>query len=119
MNIYVSFWTIFKLLCLIVVVQQIFTSTKYKYFDYKTFSSTRDTNLNEVEFPVTFNMKVKPGFDPEKLIEHRFNDTLNYFTGTWFNKSVVGWAGHVRNASAKFAFIGLLVMLALVLVVLD
>ena len=32
-------------------------------------------------------MKVKPGFDPEKLIEHRFNDTLNYFSGTWLNKS--------------------------------
>ena len=90
MSISVSFWTILKLLCLIVCVQQIFTSTKYKYFNHKTFSSTRDTNLNEVEFPVTFKMKVKPGFDPEKLIEHGFNDTLNYFTGTQFNKYVVG-----------------------------
>ena len=115
MNISVSLWTIFKLLCLIVFVQQTFTSTKFKYFDHKTFSSTRDTNLNEVEFPVTFNMKVKPGFDPEKLIEHGFNDSLNYFTGTRFNKSVVGWAGHEINASGT----GLLVMLALVLVLLD
>ena len=105
MKISVTFWTIIPT----------FTSTKDKFVDHKTFSSTRDTNLNEVEFPVTFNMKVKPGFDPEKLIEHGFNDTLNYFTGTRFNKSVVGWAGHKINASG----IGMLVMLALGLVLLD
>jgi hypothetical protein len=93
MNIYVSFWTILKLLWLNVFVQQIFTSTRYKYFDHTTFTSTRDINLNEVEFSVTFNMKVKPGFDPEKLIEHGFTGTLNHLTGTRFNKSVVGWAG--------------------------
>ena len=43
-------------------------------------------------------MIVKPCFDSEKLIEHGFNDTLNDFTGTRFNKSVVGWAGHKKNA---------------------
>jgi hypothetical protein len=51
-------------------------------------------------------MKVKPGFDPEKLIEHGFNDTLNYFTGTRFNISVVGWAGHERNGSGNLLFLG-------------
>jgi hypothetical protein len=98
MNISFSFWTVFKLLCLIVFVQQIFTSAKYKYFDHKTFSSSRDTNLNEVEFPLTFNMKGRPGFDPEKLIEHGFADSFNFFTGTHFNNSFVGWAGHKRWA---------------------
>ena len=51
-------------------------------------------------------MKVKPGFDPEKLIEHRFNDTLNYFTGARFNKSGVGWACHKRNTSGNLILLG-------------
>ena len=68
------------------------------FFDQKIFSSTRGTNLNEVEFPVTFNMIVKPCFDSEKLIEHGFHDTLNDLTRTRFNKSVFGWAGHKRNS---------------------
>jgi hypothetical protein len=33
-------------------------------------------------------MIVKLGFDSEKLIEHGFDDTLNNFAGTQFNKSV-------------------------------
>ena len=53
-------------------------------------------------------MIVKPGFDPEKLIEHGYNDTLNNFTGTRFNKSVGGWAGHERNASGNLILLGCL-----------
>jgi hypothetical protein len=49
---------------------------------------------------------VKPSFDPEKLIELGFNDTLNNFTGTRFNKSFVGWAGHKRNTLGNLLLMG-------------
>ena len=49
---------------------------------------------------------MKPCFDSEKLIEHGFNDTLNFITGTHLNKSVGGWAGHEINDSGNLIVLG-------------
>ena len=49
-------------------------------------------------------MIAEPCFDSEKLNEHGFNDTLNDFTGTRFNKAVIGWAGNKRNAYDDLIF---------------
>jgi hypothetical protein len=53
-----------------------------------------------------FNRIVKPWFDPGKLTEHGFNETLNYFTGTQFNKSVLGWAGQWSQEKGNLLLLG-------------
>ena len=96
------FWTVFKLICLFLVIIQTFLSTKNNFFEGKTVTSSIDKRLYEVEFPITFNIIVTPGFDSEKLREHGFNDSFSYYSGHGFNKSVVGWAGNMRNVAGKF-----------------
>ena len=91
---------IFKLICFIVVILQTLLSIQQSFFDGKTVKTIRDAKLDEIEFPVTFNIIVKSAFDKEKLVKHGFNDTYTYFTGTKYRG--IGWAGNGSNVSGKY-----------------
>ena len=102
MNLSNKLWMIFKLICFIVVILQTLLSIQQSFFDGKTVKTIRDAKLDEIEFPVTFNIIVKSAFDKEKLIKHGFTDTYHYFTGTKLKHCGIGWAGNGSNVSGKY-----------------
>jgi hypothetical protein len=55
--------------------------------------------LDKVEFPVIFNIVVKPGFDIEKLNKLGYDTAHEYFIGGKKNSGITSWAGFGEKIS--------------------
>ena len=79
-----------------------------------SFNSGRTVTTFEIrklediqEFPFTFNVIVRPGFDEAKLQEIGYLNVEEYFVGrSRLNYSVVGWAGHGKNVTGEIGLTG-------------
>ena len=67
------------------------------FYEGKTTTTIKETRLNENEFPVIFNLVVKPGFDIKKLNEQGYNTAHEYFMGSKKNSNITSWAGHEKK----------------------
>ena len=58
-----------------------------------------EVDLEDIDFPVTINICVIPGFNQTALHEVGYEDTWRYFLGqSKFDHSVYGWAGHSEDS---------------------
>ena len=76
------------------VIIQTSMSIRNSFYSGKT-TTTRETKKikdKDFQFPVKLYILVKSGLRIEKLIEFGYNGSYNYFHGTSFNESIVGWA---------------------------
>jgi hypothetical protein len=59
-------------------------------------------DLHHMDFPLVFKICIKPGFNVTAVREMGYKTIYYYFTGTsWYNDSVVGWAGHTRAGGVQ------------------
>jgi hypothetical protein len=82
-------------MCLVLVIVQTYWSIKKIFYSGKTITTTTVNRLDEVEFPLIFNIIVSPGFDAHKLVENGYKDVHTYFVGKHMN--VFGWTGYGGN----------------------
>ena len=100
-NISDKLWKLLKLICLLRVIGQTVINIQSTFYSGKTVTIYSVINLDDVqEFPLSFNIIVKPGFDENKLLERGFASTYDYFIGRRnSNNSVIGWGGQGINSS--------------------
>ena len=66
-----------------------------------TLTNTNIEQRNLKNFPLTFKICIKPGFNLTALKEAGYNNPWAYFTGqSRYNESELGWAGH-HNGSLQ------------------
>ena len=86
------------------VIIQTSMSIRNSFFSGKTTTirETKKIKDKDFQFPVKLIILVKLGLRLEKLIEFGYNGSYNYFHGTSFNESIVGWASaRAGNVTGK------------------
>jgi hypothetical protein len=92
-KIFLYYWRAIQLICLLLVIFQTFLSINDNFYEGKTTTTIKETKLDEEEFPVVFNIVVKPGLDIEKLNKRGYATAHEYFMGSKKSSGITSWAG--------------------------
>ena len=67
----------------------------------QTISSTKQRQLEEIDFPVAFKICIKPAYDVLELNRAGYFSAWDYFVGcSKYNGFLMGWAGHTQDGKA-------------------
>ena len=84
--------------CFVVFVVQMGFLFYNRIHPSQTVSSTKQTQLADVSFPVVFKICIKPAYNMKQLNEAGYNSGWDYFLGcSKHNGFLMGWAGHTQD----------------------
>ena len=87
-------WIVIKLICLVFVILSTALNIYQAFFTDKSITKVQNKNLKDIEFPIIFNIMVKPGFNESILKDYGYESTIDYFLGTTnINDNNIGWGG--------------------------
>ena len=91
-------WYLVRFGCVVAFMVQTTTLIASMINPKETLIKTQMMDFDEIDFPLTFKICVKPGFNITELRALGYANIAAYFEGrSRFNRSIIGWAGHTAD----------------------